>query len=669
MSQGSYHSQLQALLQGNLRNTDISTANSQHFPGARYQNDGSGMFYPAHSGPTTRASMGAVQHPFASSSGVQAPNPNLNMVPGPAQSPYGNQTQYLNNQPYAMPDDLSFPGQFWSPPAQVPLQILQALQQLPPQAPEQPDLSSNFFPGSSTYESTLDPALQTFPQTASPQETVQQGTIIQRPALQQPIPPEAFEPQATVPLQASQQASHQQLYTEETFQQPVQPSSSQQDTTQAYQPKANQLAPAFDYAQESYPQAALPAHYHTYEEKWAAFRPVPELHPNPFPKEGKAGRKPKPQRFWPHPDASEDLRRRYSELQQADANVTKAEKKLLKNSRASQDAHFQNILLRNMATRDNLWTICERMEQGMAAVELSVEAAGAKTKKCHEAWTKIRDGLTKKEAHLGTEYPSAVNYDGTINTRLVEHRRTGQGLQTRRNWNQKHIKDLRDAFEALRNALLRRHGDDEHLPKRVLQHAHALGCYPGFVEWMWPGDSQDAVIYREMYEDPDESTWLDGPLPTLGDGQQDEQMQGLQEVLEMPENPQFVEGPEGAHDIAYPEPQAAQQETAPMPEQVYDQVQFMGEQPVPAPMPEQNNDQMQFVGEQPLDAPMPDQNDDQMQFVGEQPVAAPMPEQNDDQDAEMMDGGGWTSDWEEFDWDAPDAFTASLNEVWRYVRW
>ncbi|KKY31847.1 hypothetical protein UCDDA912_g08136 [Diaporthe ampelina] len=268
----------------------------------------------------------------------------------------------------------------------------------------------------------------------------------------------------------------------------------------------------------------------------AAFRPVPEPHPNPVPRKG-AGRKPKDQRFWPPQDASEDLRTRYLDLQQADENVNKADKKLAKNNDPSKTMHFQAMLLRNMTTRDKLWTECQRLEQGMAAVELSVEEAGSQAQKSHQSWTEMCDRLTARETSLKAENPFAVNEDGSIDLKLLG--KESSGLQTMRNWRQHHWKELKDSFTALWNAMEVRYGADQDSSILRLQYVHALGCYPGFAQWLWPDDSQEAVYCRQQYSDPDPSTWY--PVQPVQPAQ-DEMQHHEQEQPENGQQPEQAQG-------------------------------------------------------------------------------------------------------------------------------
>ncbi|KAK7710280.1 hypothetical protein SLS64_005865 [Diaporthe eres] len=457
--QGTINSKFLPLYQRDLQGSDKSTATHQRTTTGHHQQHGSGM-------PMGFQAPDWLMCPAGHGQGVVCPHcPSLQ---GPQTQPTSSQAAFslLANPQTVIPQQITqqsaIPqGTFLlpaDPQAAIPQQITQ--QSAIPQAAT----AQAFFP--QAYFPPVD-----FPQAANPQGS---QVVLPRTAY-----PEATVPQAATAPEAIPQQTTQQPHYQAQAQQPL----AQQPLAQ-HQPEAPPL---------------------TFEQKIAAFSPVPAPHPEPTPRPGR-GRKKKNQRFWAPQDANEDLRHRYEMLQTVDDRVDTAEKKLAKNNKPSRTVHLQNILLRNMQEREDLWTQCQRLELGVVAVELPIPEAEAKTKRLHQSWVDGSARLQARQASLRTEHPHAVGNDGEIDLKRLGVK-DRQGLQTMINWLQHKWLALCDSFWTMRDAHHRAYGTLREAAVLYASRIHALGCYEGWSLWRFPGDSPQNIGFRKRFSNPDPSTW------------------------------------------------------------------------------------------------------------------------------------------------------------------
>lgn len=323
------------------------------------------------------------------------------------------------------------------------------------------------------------------PQAAIPQQITQQPTISQAATAQ------AYFPQAANP-QGSQVVLPRTAYPEATVPQAATaPEAIPQQTTQQphYQTQAQQ--PLAQHQPEAPPL--------TFEQKIAAFSPVPAPHPEPTPRPG-PGRKKKNQRFWAPQDANEKLRHRYEMLQAADERVDTAEEKLAKNNKPSKTAHLQDMLLRNMQQREDRWTQCQRVEAGLIAVELPLPEAEAKAQRMHQSWADARARLQARQASLRTEHPHAVGDDGEIDLKRLGVK-DRQGLQTMINWLGNKWFGLCDSFDTLNYALYCAHGSSEAGCQATVTRIHELGLNEPWSLCYLPEPVQPAQPEVQQHQD------------------------------------------------------------------------------------------------------------------------------------------------------------------------
>ncbi|KAI7783546.1 hypothetical protein LA080_011675 [Diaporthe eres] len=374
-----------------------------------------------------------------------------------------------------------------NPQAAIPQQITQhsAIPQGTFSLPADPQAA---IPQQITQHSTIPQgtfSLPVDPQAAIPQQITQQPTISQAATAQ------AYFPQAANP-QGSQVALPRTAYPEATVPQAATaPEAIPQQTTQQphYQTQAQQ--PLAQHQPEAPPL--------TFEQKIAAFSPVPAPHPEPTPRPG-PGRKKKNQRFWAPQDANEKLRHRYERLQVADDRVDTAEKKLAANNKPSKTAHLQDMLLRNMQEREDRWTQCQRVEQGQIAVELPLPEAEAKAQKLHQSWADGRARLQARQASLRTEHPHAVGDDGEIDLKRLGVK-DRQGLQTMINWLGQKWFGLCDSFDTLNFALYCAHGPSEAGCQATVTRIHELGFSETWDLYYFPGQVQPAQPEVQQHQD------------------------------------------------------------------------------------------------------------------------------------------------------------------------
>lgn len=244
----------------------------------------------------------------------------------------------------------------------------------------------------------------------------------------------------------------------------------------------------------------------SFEERLAAFRPVPEPHPEPVARPG-PGRKKKLQRFWAPEDASEDLKKRYGRLQTVDQRVTIAERKLDKNKdKPSCVPHLQNILLRNMQEREDLWTQCQRVQQGLVAIELPLPEAVALAAKMHKSWRDERNRYDAKVESLKADNQQAIDDNGALDIRRLGIK-DRQGVQTMCNWIENRWSLLCDSLDSLRYAFNLINEFTPEASKAFLTRIHELGIYEGWSKHQFSGESQHMIEQRRRFSDPDPTTW------------------------------------------------------------------------------------------------------------------------------------------------------------------
>lgn len=381
----------------------------------------------------------------------------------------------------------------------------------------------------------MGPPPAALPQTGFPPAPIPQG-------ISWPSNPQAVVPQPTDHQAGSQQPCRPQATLQQTG--PPQAAFTQADCQQEASTEATapQAIPPQNISQQPYhPEEAYQRPQESslsFDQRLAAFRRVPEPHPEPVARSG-PGRKKKLQRFWAPQDASESLKRRYGRLQTVDQRVNLAIKKL-QDSKPSCVDHLQNILIRNMQEREDLWNQCLREEQGLIAIELPLPEAEDLAVKMHKSWMGEIERHSAKLASLKAENPQAIGVNGDLDNRGLGLK-DRQGLQTMLNWQANRWHLLYDSYETLKHAWDLVYGVNPDANIAFLMRIHKLEIYKGWSEWAYPGDSQDKIDKRKEFSDPDPTTWglgYEAPINPAQPEMQEHQF-GQLENAQLADDPQF----------------------------------------------------------------------------------------------------------------------------------
>lgn len=372
---------------------------------------------------------------------------------------------------------------------------------------QQPSFQQPGLP-QTTFQQT-GPLQAAFPQADLPPAVIPQGDI-PWPANPPPTNPQAVAPQLTGHQAGFQQPGLPQTTLQQTGPLPAAfPQADLQQEASAEATLQQGIPPQNFFQQPYHPEEALQRPQESslsFEERLAAFRPVPEPHPEPVARPG-PGRKKKLQRFWAPQDASEDLKKRYGRLQTVDQRVTIAERKLAKNKdKPSCVPHLQNILIRNMQEREDLWTQCQRVEHGLVAIELPLPEAEALAARMHKSWKDECGRYDAKVKKLKADNQQAIDDNGALDIRRLGIK-DRQGVQTMCNWIENRWSLLCDSFDTLKYAC--NLGNEPSLEdfKAFLTRIHKLEIYKGWSEYWFRGESQDIIDRRRRLSDPDPATW------------------------------------------------------------------------------------------------------------------------------------------------------------------
>lgn len=537
--QGTTQSTSQPLYQRRLHGTNNSTGTTQNQTAHQGQ-FGSAILSQGQPSPmnSTVNGRGAAHSHYAS--------------PGPSQAPWASQS----------PANARAASQQWAMPPPTNAQVVSGQWAMSPStnlqaAPPQQTIHQGGFqqPGlpQATLHQTAVP-LAALPQTGFPPAPIPQGNI------SWPTNPQAVVPQPTGYQAGFLQPGLPQATPQQTG--PPQTAFPQADFRQEASTEATvpQAIPPHNISQQPYYPVEASQHPQepslSFDERLAAFRPVPEPHPEPVARPG-PGRKKKLQRFWAPEGASEDLKKRYGRLQTVDQRVTIAERKLDKNKdKPSFVPHLQNILIRNMQEREDLWTQCQRVESGLIAIELPLPEAEALAVKMHKAWKDERVRYDAKVASLKADNQQAIDDNGGLDNQRLDIK-DRQGLQTMSNWSENRWSLLCDSLDTLTYAFHAFHLIYEatmETDKAFLMHLHKLGIYEGWSRQRYGGDSQHMIEQRRRFSDPDPTTWgleyEDQPPPV--------QEQPNNEAIGSSSDPGHADAP---HEIDpdYPEEQQPEQ--------------------------------------------------------------------------------------------------------------
>lgn len=370
----------------------------------------------------------------------------------------------------------------------------------------------------------------------APQQTVFQQTPLDQNFSQQ-FPANAPQ-QLSLPLDYPQDAPQEprQVFTNIPLSAPLHQASGPQVAQVQYPPQPQHQPKSQDKPQK--PKL-------TFEQRIAAFRPVPPPHPEPMRREGR-GRKKKAQRFWAPQDANDRVKAKFERLQTVDGRVDLAKRKLDENNEKSKVEHLQDMLLRNMEEREDVWTQCERLKQGLIAIPRELPDAEKEAKRTHEAWKESCQRVSEREAELMQANVRAVQDD---NSEAGKKRKKWEreSLQSTVNWKKNKWFALEDALESLSSALFEKYGgncDGAHGDSIVQawSHVHRLGICEAYSHFMFPGDSEINVWQRQNFSNPDPATWSLNLPPHLF------QQQAQHGQVGQPEHDQSAQQPPANHE-------------------------------------------------------------------------------------------------------------------------